>query len=75
MEKNEKDLERERTHFGQSSVFYYDELTLLVFSNLSIADLHCVKFVCKKWSSFILKPELWIGFVERAFGKKPKNNI
>jgi hypothetical protein len=65
MEKNDRNIKKE---VDESSIFYYDELTLLVLSHLSIADLLTVKNVSKKWNDLVHKPEIWKAIVVGTFG-------
>jgi hypothetical protein len=65
MEKNDRSIKKE---VDESSIFYYDELTLLVLSHLSIADLLTVKNVSKKWSDLVHRPEIWKTIFVGTFG-------
>jgi hypothetical protein len=82
MEKNKKDKKKAKSHkknnsnknatheylFG-SSIFDYDELTMLVLSHLAITELIGVRSVCKKWNELVYEPTIWKGVLLSTFGK------
>jgi hypothetical protein len=81
MEKNKKDKKKAKSHkknnsnknatheylFG-SSIFDYDELTMLVLSHLAITELIGVRSVCKKWNELVYEPTIWKGVLLSTFG-------